>query len=484
MDSHQIIIKLIQLRKNKNKMSRNSLLYTLVLVCLLGNAYGQDKTLSIENTLDIVRKFHPVIKQSFLQNEISKNQLQASRGVFDPSIQINTQEKTFDNKLYYKYNTSELKIPLWYGIDIKAGTENNIGERLDPTLTKNKSAFVGVSVDPFRGFIVDKRAAVVKQAKNFVELTKNEQLLVVNDLLIDASTAYWNWVTAHYNYSILSKTVKNNKERYEVIKKSYVSGDRAPIDTTEALTQLQTFEMLQTQASVDLQKARLELSNFFWTDNGTPYELEAFILPSTNFEPNAMSTIELGSLEEQVNLAMQSHPKIKMLSNKSSILDIEKRLKTIELFPSLKMNYNALENNLSNISSSINTSNNLKYGLSLTMPLFQRQARGELAKTKNKIEDLNWDRRYITLEIENKVRASFAEFYALKQQVKTNEAILKANQLLFETENTKFQMGESSLFLINSRELKMIETEQKQIAFKTKFYLSIAKNQWAMGGLN
>ena len=102
----------------------------------------------------------------------------------------------------------------------------------------------------------------------------------------------------------------------------------------------------------------------------------------------------------------------------------------------------------------------------------------------SKIEDLNWDRRYITLEIENKVRASFAEFYALKQQVKTNEAILKANQLLFETENTKFQMGESSLFLINSRELKFIESEQKHVALKAKFYLSIYKNQWAMGGLN
>jgi outer membrane protein TolC len=62
------------------------------------------------------------------------------------------------------------------------------------------------------------------------------------------------------------------------------------------------------------------------------------------------------------------------------------------------------------------------------------------------MEDLQWDKRYISLEIENKVRSSFAEFYALKQQIKTNEAILNANKLLFETENTKFQMGESSLF--------------------------------------
>ena len=194
-------------------MQFKRLIYTLFLPFLIGNANAQDKNLSIENTLDIVRKYHPVIKQSFLQNEMAKNELRASRGIFDPSIQINTNEKTYNNKLYYKYNTSELKIPLWYGIDIKAGTENNIGERIDPTLTRNKSAFVGVSMDPFRGIIVDKRNAVVKQAKNFVDLTKNEQLLVVNDVLLEATSAYWNWVNAYFINAILTKSVQNNKER-------------------------------------------------------------------------------------------------------------------------------------------------------------------------------------------------------------------------------------------------------------------------------
>ena len=459
-------------------------IYTFLFIACIGNSFAQEKNLSIENTLDIVRKYHPVIKQSFLQNEIAKNELRASKGVFDPSIQINNEEKTYDNKLYYKYNTSELKIPLWYGIDIKAGTENNLGERLDPMLTKNKSAFVGVSMDPFRGLIVDKRNSIVKQAKSFVELTKNEQLLVVNDLLLDATSAYWNWVNAYNTNAILTRSVQNNKERYEVIKKSFVAGDRAPIDTTEALTQLQTFEMMQSQAALDLQKARLELSNYFWTENGLPYELDEKVSPTNNFNLSTINGIELGKLEEQVNQAIQLHPKLKMINAKSDILDIEKRLKTIELFPSLKINYNALDNNLNNITTSINTSNNVKYGLSLTMPLFQRKARGELAKTKNKMEDLQWDKRYLSLEIENKIRSSFAEFYALKQQLKTNEAILNANKLLFETENTKFQMGESSLFLINSRELKFIETEQKHIALKTKFYQSIYKNLWAMGSLN
>ncbi|MGI9138397.1 MAG: TolC family protein [Sediminibacterium sp.] len=464
-------------------MRFRTILYTVFTTLLISDTLGQSKTLDIENTLDIVRKFHPIIKQSFLQIDMSKNELLATKGVFDPNLQMKTEEKTFDNKIYYKYNTTELKIPLWYGIDIKAGTENNIGERIDPTLTKNKSAFVGVSLDPFRGVLVDKRNSIVKQAKKFVDLTKNEQLLVVNDLLLDATSAYWNWVNAYYFNNVLTKTVENNKERYEVIKKSFYSGDRSAIDTTESLTQLQNFEIMQTQAAVDLQKARLELSNYFWTEYGMPYVLEEDIVPINNFEIHKINLIELGRLEELVNQAFQAHPKIKVINTKSDILDIEKRLKTIELFPSLKLNYNALENSLNSISSTINSSNNNKYGVSLTLPLFQRQARGELAKTKNKMDELDWNKKYISLEIENKVRSNFAEFYALKQQIKTNEAILNANKLLFDTENMKFQMGESSLFLINNRELKFIETEQKHISLKSKFYFSIYKNLWAMGML-
>ena len=217
-----------------------------------------------------------------------------------------------------------------------------------------------------------------------------------------------------------------------------------------------------------------------------PYDITDNIKPITNFELNSINTIELNNLEASINTANQSHPKIRMMDTKLNILDIEKRMKMVELFPSLKLNYNALDNNynFSNITSSINTANNYKYGISITMPLFQRQARGELSKTRNKIQDVQWDRKYINLEIENKIKGVYTEFYALKSQIKTNEAILGANKLLFETENTKFQMGESSLFLINSRELKLIETEQKNIALKSKLYLSMAKSRWAMGNLN
>ena len=267
-----------------------------------------------------------------------------------------------------------------------------------------------------------------------------------------------------------------------MVKMAYLSGDRAAIDTTEALTQLQSVEIMQIQAQNELQKSKNELSNFFWTQNGTPYSLEESVVPEQSVISNQYAKLELDNVDQTIEVSMRSHPKIQMINQKLSILDIEKKLKTIELFPSLKMNYNILEKNYA-LPGSINSNNNYKYGVAINFPLFQRQARGDLGKTKNKIENVGWDRKYLALEIENKIRNSYLEFQALKQQLVFSESTLVANKLLFDTETIKFNIGESSIFLINSREMKYLETEQKNIALKTKFYNSIYKSKWAAGNL-
>ncbi len=481
MASLQIITKRKKL-KNQSKMRFNKVLYLLLFLFQSSFAVAQERVLTIENTIDIVRKFHPVVKQSLLQNEISRKELMVAKSNFDPTVQINTEEKTFDNQLYYQYNNSELKIPTWYGLDFKAGLENNIGVNLDPSLSKYKTSYLGVSMDPFRGILVDKRKSVVNQAKYFVELTRFEQKLVVNDLILDASVAYWNWVNAYYVHELYKKSVVNNKQRFEVVKKAYLSGDRAAIDTTESLMQLQTIEMMEVQAYIDLQKARFELSNFFWAQNGLPYSLDNSIVPDKLFIEGDINPIVLDNLDQTINNSMRFHPKIEMTNQKMSILEIEKRLKTVELFPSLKMNYNLLEKNYQ-LPDNWNNNNNYKYGFTLSLPLFQRRARGELGKTKNKIENLGWDRKYLSIEIENKIRSNFAEFTSLKQQIAFSASSLEANKTLLDTEDMKFKIGESSLFLINSREMKYLESEQKNISLRAKFYTSIFKNKWAAGTL-
>jgi len=464
-------------------MKKQASFIIFILLFFSFNVFAQEKTLSLDNTLDIVRKYHPIVRQSNLQIKQANNALLSSRGVFDPTLGIVGENKTFDNREYFNYYNPELKIPTWYGIDFKAGVENNIGQRLDPSLTANKSTYVGLSLDPLRGLIYDKRRAAVQQATSMVHLTMQEQLLVVNDLLFEATDAYWNWVTTHLLNSILQDVLKTNQQRFEFVKQSFQHGDRASIDTIEALAQLQLVQSMQLQAALDLQKARFSLSNYFWDDQSQPYVFGAEIIPDTSSNQFDYSKVELPLLNNVLDKALSSHPKLFAIDSKKDMLEIDRKVKTLDLLPSLKFNYNFLNSGYAtpDFFKQALFRNNYKYGISFGLPLLQRQARGDLAKTKNKITEIDYARKLTEFEIQNKVKSTYAESVSLVNQIQVSEQNYINNKKLLDAENIKFSMGESSMFLVNSREVKLIEIQQKLVSLKTKFFKSIVANQWAAG---
>lgn len=458
----------------------------LPIICLMISyceLRSQSMTLSLDNALNIVRKFHPVVNQSNLIINQASNSLQASRGVFDPTLLVDNDRKTFDNRRYFNYYNPELRIPTWYGVDFKAGIENNVGDRLNPAMTPNRSAYLGVSLDPLRGLIYDKRRAAVQQASAMVKLTRQEQQLVVNDLLFETTEAYWEWVNAYLVNRIFQSAVKTNEFRFDFVKKAFQQGDRASIDTVEALSQLQLVQTLQLQAALDLQKARYFLSNYFWTEQNQPYVFGEEVVPDTSGAQFNPTRVQLPVLEKMIEAAMMQHPKLSAIDSKRDMLEIDRKVKTLDLLPSFKINYNFLDKgyNVPDVFKQAFFQNNYKYGISFGLPLLQRQARGELSKTKNKISEIDFSRKLTELEIQNKVKSVFAESSSLMIQINVSEQNFLNNKQLLDAENMKFSMGESSMFLVNAREIKLIESEQKLIALKTKFFRSIIANQWAAG---
>jgi outer membrane protein TolC len=125
--------------------------------------------------------------------------------------------------------------------------------------------------------------------------------------------------------------------------------------------------------------------------------------------------------------------------------------------------------------------NNFKYGVQFGLPIFQREARGDyrVAKIKIQANELKLDQA--RLEISNKVRAAFNEILSMQQQVDFMQQNLKNQQLLLRAEEVKFSLGESSLFLVNSRENKLLETEQKYAELRSKFFNSLLSMQAAAG---
>ena len=446
---------------------------------------AQQKVLTLENTMDIIRKFHPVAKQAKLEVDLAKASLQASRGVFDPSFYLRNEKKSFDGKNYFFYSNPELKIPTWFGIDIKAGFENNTGERLDPVTSAGKSTYAGISIPVLKGLLFDKRRAAVQQSKLLVQMSRQDQLQQIADLLYEAVDVYWKWTSAHQVYTILTEITNNNAKRFSFVKRAYAGGDRAAIDTIEALAQLQGFQAMQAQSWLELQRQRLELSNFLWKDDAAPYELSDDVVPDSSWNLVLIKEYPLPVLADAIAQAMQSHPKLMSLDFKQDVLEVEKKAKFQGLLPTLDLNYNFLNKGygVNKFFAQPLFENNYKYGVQFGMPLFQREARGEYSKAKIKLADVDYKTRQTKLEIENKVKSSFNDILALQTQSLLFQDNLRNQALLLKAEESKFSIGESSMFLVNSREIKLLETQQKLAELKTKFFKSLLGVQWAAGQL-
>ncbi|WP_337043518.1 TolC family protein [Emticicia sp. 17c] len=452
------------------------LLYILVFLSYMPLTQAQEK-LAYDEFMNIVRKYHPIAQQAALQTDMAKAELQSARGAFEPSFYFNKNEKEFGGKHYYTYLTSELKVPTWYGVDFKAGTENNQGQYTATELTLGRSSFVGVQVPLAKGLIIDKRRAVVKQAREMVAYSDEERRLMLNDLLYEATSAYYDWQNTFFLKRLADSLLKTNQERYIFIKNGVKLGDRPAIDTVETLAQLQSFEFLQAEAQQNLNNATIELGNFLWRDNQQAYQLPAFVEPDI-----ARINRPLMPLNDYLTDAA-THPKLRQAQIKSNVLGIEKQLKFQSLLPTFNVQYNMLNKNYTFFSEPNLFQNNYKWGFTVGIPLFLREARAEYRKANLKITQQAWENRILFTEQQNKVNKYFNDAVQLQRQLDIYQQTVNNYSRLYQAEITKFINGESSLFLVNSRENKLYEAQQKLISLQAKAAKSIIAIDYATGKL-
>ncbi len=451
----------------------------LVLFMFLGCFFmaAQEKeglTLHFREYLGYVKKYHPIAKQAELVIAVGEANLMKARGGFDPKVEVDYNRKKFKGTEYYDQLNATFKIPTWYGVELKGNFEQTDGDFLNPELTLPEDGLysAGVSFSLGRGFLANDRMATLRKAKFFREQTLADRDLLVNNILYEASVAYFNWLQAYNDREIYRNFLENASIRFEGVKERALSGDIAAIDTVEAKIAYQNRALGLTQAEVALRNTALELSNFLWMPNDVPVELEDGIIPDISLQNEIDIALEiLGKPLD--SFTIENHPKIKSLASKIDQLVIDRRLKSNNLLPTIDLEYNFLTETPELINSL--GSENYKSGLNVRLPLFLRKERGELKLAKFKLRDAEYEYDNATVSITNKILAIYNELDSYDEQNKLVFDIVNNYGVLLSGEERKFSFGESSLFLINSRENTLIDARLKQNELQNKFFTAKAK---------
>ncbi|MCR9099082.1 MAG: TolC family protein [bacterium] len=469
-------------------------LFILVLLSPVAVAQPADtaQVLTADQYLSWVASYHPVARQGRLLNVQAEALERLARGGFDPKLYGDWDQKNFKESEYFAFGEAGVKIPTWYGIELKGAYAvadvDALYQNAERTVPDVGQAILGIKVPLGRNLIIDERRAALEQAKIMADANRAEQQGMVNDLLLEAAKAYWEWSVAFNQLIVFDRALVITVERFEGIRESFFAGDLPAIDTLETMIQLQVREFDYNNALIEYRNATLKLSNFLWTEAGEPLEVTDELRPLLleELEPDPVPNTRQQLWED----AQRIHPDLLKYRFKLQQYDVDRRLALEQLKPRLDLEYNFLgegtnflpgsttDNGISQL-----VAQNYKWGVRFDFPVFLRKERGKLQLTRIKIQDAEYTLQRKQLEVENKINNYYNEQDNFIAQIALYEGAVQNYNTLLEAEYIKFDLGESSIFLVNSREQKLIEAQLKLIELRGKFFKTRQKLEWAAGRL-
>ena len=455
-------------------------LNVLYLTLIFSIATNAQTTFGYEDFKNLVLKNHPTVKQANLFPRDAESEIMQAKGAFDPKITSYFDRKAFKGTDYYNRWDNVLKIPTWSGVDFKLGFERNTGKYL---LQEESSELMvaGLTVPIGQGLVIDARRNTLKQAQLGRNYAEAERQKLINSTVYYAAKSYWDWWFSYQQLQLIREGYDLADKRFIATRERARVGEQAAIDSVEAKITLQDREVALQQAIIELQNNRLALSNYLWSVNEIPLEL-----PEDAAPPLAgIRKVDETTLLTLINQAKLQHPEIQKLNVKISQLQVEERFRKEMLKPVLNANFNFIADGFTNKPIYENKNSfsldNHKLGFEFAMPLFLRKERGKLQQVRIKQQSTGFELNLTRREIMNDIYAAYNEIRNYENQLRIQQDATNNQAILVRAEQRKFDIGESTLFLINTRESKLIEMRTKVESLKSKYEKALANLAYMAG---
>ena len=455
---------------------------TLFFLLFILKGYSQNvNILSYEAYLNNVIENNPISRRANNIKEYGELQYKAAKGNFDPFINGTYENKYFNNTNYYSVLNSDVKVPLFTAQNLKFGYEYGVGTNINPELYTSSYGlpYVGLEVGLLQGLVIDYRRAELMKSKEYRNYYSAEKNIQLNNLLYESSLKYFDCVFNLRQLSLDQYFLNLARQRLIGVEALANTGERAAIDTIEAAIFYQSRLLDFQSAKIDYQKQINELASFNWQSNNTP---------SANlYKPQDSLDVYFEKAKNSViNLLYQDsskNPIIDKYNSLQTILEIENKVKREMIKPKLNVNYNFLSNNVNSISP-VYSQNNYKWGVDLSFPLLLRKSRNEYKMAKLNSQSNSLELANKNNELDFKINSLKQTISILAEQLQNADRSARYSKQLVEVEKLKFNNGESSLFILNSRESKWLESELKLSEYKLKFIKTVLSVIYVNGSLN
>jgi outer membrane protein TolC len=303
---------------------------------------------------------------------------------------------------------------------------------------------------------IDERRFNRAMASADVILADNDRLMVAIGVQARAIAAWNNWVIAGQRVAIYKDLLKLALDRQAGFKRQVTEGLRPAILLTENEQNILRRQTLVVQSEQALEQAAVALS-LFWRDaDGNPQVPTPDRLP-----PQLGSPIPIA---EDVIAALENRPDLRVVDVR--IAQARTRLQLDRNFFLPKLDLKAEVNQYlgdAGVGGRAYTGTESKLGVTLTVPLQQRTARGRLGQTLSDIDGFQQRRRFI----EDQIRVEIGSLSIAARQARRLLGIAIDEQdravAMASAERRRFQAGASDFFLVNLREEAAADAQVRRL---------------------
>ena len=449
--------------------------------------------LSIKEVIDMVHNNHPLVISSRMESTRGKATLRKARGAFDPRFQIETGGKSqeyvnqFGNpgKFTYEKEGAHLSLPTRSPVKIESGYESGRGNLVngESYTLKGGLRYAGISIPVLKGLITDERRTMLAQSKLF----KNQSIEIQKIQLLNLSEMVWKdyvlWFIAFQQRNAYATGAQLSLERQEALRELFKAGGCNGMDTLENYIQLELFRTREKEWRVNTTKQRLQLSRHLWNYNNNTNEWSALGIsedtePSEDFF-NYLDSLFLSNKPNAIDVSII--PDINSLNFSVEQQRLNYKLKKWNLLPTFDLKYQQL---FGNTFQDYALGSDRRFGLNFSTPLFLRKERGEM-----KIAEIKWQQESLKYQFkQNETKLKLAALYQQGEIYKDVYEHLKNVEngylKLFKLERNKFDSGDGTVFLLNTRENRYLNARVKTIEQKSKYLNTLIDYLRATGSLS
>ncbi|MEY3200079.1 MAG: hypothetical protein RJA13_2037, partial [Bacteroidota bacterium] len=174
------------------------------------------------------------------------------------------------------------------------------------------------------------------------------------------------------------------------------------------------------------------------------------------------------------------HPILTLYNLKISDLELERKLKIEQLKPQFNVNYNLLQTPQNLLSTQFSFTN-YKWGATFSMPILLRKERSSLSITRLYLENTHLEMDKKQRDLATKQLQIRNEWNNNVLQSQTSSTMAERYLSLAAAERQLFEGGESSLFIVNAREINYISAKMKYIEYLAKTQKSALSEKYITG---